>query len=461
MSQYRIYVHQKGRQKGSRERGIYVDSKGALYRRLIGEDGRDSYVPYGTKSVTQAIKIRDARIEAKALARHGVDVVDPDKAAKTAIVTVPKVIKRYEADGYPDKKGRPRKPGRHLEAEKGYCKTLLNFFNGDAAAADLDQSVLDDYYTWRVELVKNSGKINKDGTAAKARGEGKRTVDLELNCLNNAMRWAVRKRLIRSNPIAEHSRYHSSSDAKHCREFSLESPEELHRVAGALMSSRRSEVLGWQLLIEATSGLRTEETVLLRMDARSDEPGGLTPDGGTLCVNRAKKSTKYNPHVQVNDGLKQVLEAHRAWHAKRYPKSPWYLPGRDKEALKHVSKSALTKALDRLYDQGTLKRKYTSHGAGRAFYVYVRRSQGADDPQICYEINHTGGVGTLESVYGLPAKHWRDGKAPNLAWIPTGAPAWTRIEYEEKQKAKPDKPEPVGKAVETEAAAPGTSSNER
>jgi hypothetical protein len=53
-----------------------------------------------------------------------------------------------------------------------------------------------------------------------------------------------------------------------------------------------------------------------------------------------------------------------------------------------------THALNHLFQKGKLPRKYTSHGGGRAFYVYARRSQGVDDPQICYEINHVGGVGT-------------------------------------------------------------------
>jgi hypothetical protein len=129
----------------------------------------------------------------------------------------------------------------------------------------------------------------------------------------------------------------------------LESVDELHEVAGVLMSSRRSEVLGWQLLIEGTSGLRTEETTLLQLNARSNEPGGLTKDGKNLRVRRAEKSTKVNPIVRVNEGLNQVLAAHKIWHHQRYPLSPYYLPGRDRMAGKPVNKSILTKALDRLY----------------------------------------------------------------------------------------------------------------
>jgi len=446
MSKYRLFVYGKGPQKGLKEPGIYEDAKGRKHLR-IREADRDSFISLKTSSITEAIKSRDARSRAETAAELGV-AVKPSDAAKTAHVTVPNVVKRYQVDGYPTKKGVPRKPGKHRAAEEIYCQTLLAFFDADQSAVHLVQDDLDKYHTWRVETIET-----KEREQATARGEeydppemgkGHRATDLELNTLNNAMRWAVRKRMLNSNPTAARARYYTASDAKHCREFSVQGVDELHEVAGVLMSSRRSEVLGWQLLIEGTSSLRSEEATLLQMNARSNEPGGLTEDGKNLCVRRAKKTTKVNPVVRVNEGLGQILAAHKIWHAQRYPMSPYYLPGRDRKAGKAVNKSALTKALDRLYQiyvefrksepdptkfpsQPYLTRKYTSHGAGRAFYVLARRCQGAGDPEIAYEINHTGGVGTLESVYALPAKHWQNGEAPGMSWLPTGPPAWSKI----------------------------------
>src|SRR5208283_4415313 len=132
---------------------------------------------------------------------------------------------------------------------------------------------------------------------------------------------------------------------------------------------------------------------------KSDEPGGLTEDGGSMCVRRAKKSSCDNPYIEVHAGLKQALKAHKAWQRKRYPGSPWYFPGFDKPMEGPVNKSALTKALARLFANSErnkkvsdpkkrlpeLRKKFTSHGA-RAFYVFVRRSQGATDSQIAFEI---------------------------------------------------------------------------
>src|ERR1035437_8518613 len=273
MSQYRLYRHEKGPLKDAPERGIYANPENSLYLRILLENGKESFKPCGTQSITEAIKMRDARVKAKALAGLGI-AEEPDSVGKKAKVSVAKVISRYQADGYPDKKGVPRKAGKHLDEEIARCETLSEYFNGDAPAEDLDQDALDHYHTWRLAKAKE-GHVKKDGTKSKPKGDGERTTDLELNALNNAYRWAARKKLIRINPIASRVRYHSATAAVHCREFAAEDADELHEAAGALMSSRRSETAGWQLLIEGMTGLRSEEAVMLRMDARATDAGGV------------------------------------------------------------------------------------------------------------------------------------------------------------------------------------------
>jgi len=447
MAKYTLYVYKKGPLKGNKEPGIYEDDEGRKYIRPKQANGQRPYLSLGTTSIETAIKMRDTRRVAKLAAKRGIALA-PEEAAKKAAVTVAIVVKTYDEAGCPNRKGVARRAGKHLGAESVRCKTLLKYFNTDKPAEDLVQNDIDGYKDWRVAKV-----IEKEKEAAKRKGiedyepdpsAGLRTVDLDLNCLNNAMRWAVRKQLLTANPIGARDRYYTASDATHCREFAPSDANELHTVSGVLMSSRRSETLGWQLLFEGMTGLRTEETVTLRVDARPDEPGGLTSDGGSMCVRRAEKSKKYNNYVQVHEGLKFVMKAHRIWHEQRYPLSPYYFPGRDKKALGHINKSVLTKALDRLYqvyvkfreheldlkklpDQPYLTKKYTSHGAGRAFYVLVRRSRGISDSQIAFELNQIGGVSTLEQVYGLPPEHWKNGNAPELSWIPKGEPAWSKI----------------------------------
>lgn len=325
MSTYRLFVYEKGPQKGLKEPEIYEGPEGRKYLR-IREGGHDSMISLKTTSITEAIKLRDARQRAKTAAELGVAVEpkEASKKAKAALTTVRTVVKRYLQDGCPNKKGVARPAGMHLAAERDRCETLLEYFNAEAPGADLIQNDLDNYKDWRVARV-----IEKEKAAAKKKGKeyepdaqtGLRTVDLDLNCLNNAMRWAVRKILLKANPIAGRVHFYTKSDATHCREFAPENASELNQVAGVFMASRRTETLGWLLLYEGATGLRSEETVLLRMEARSDEPGGITPDGGSMCVRRARKSKKFNLYVQVHEGLKLIRQAHEIWHAKRYPLS--------------------------------------------------------------------------------------------------------------------------------------------
>ncbi len=65
----------------------------------------------------------------------------------------------------------------------------------------------------------------------------------------------------------------------------------------------------------------------------------------------------------------------------------------------------------------------------RAFYVLIRRSQGASDEQIADEIGHSSNGAYIKSTYGGSPEEWRTGKAPNFSWLPTTAPlAWAKLE---------------------------------
>jgi hypothetical protein len=400
------------------ERGLYKDTQtGQYYQRIRSKTGGDTWQSLYTTKLTEARERLDARRAARAAPKLGLKV----RPTGSKRASVAKVIRRYKEDGYPDKKGNRRKEGPHLRGEIDACERLLAFFGNEVAAEDLDQNALDEYHTWR------QGNVTK--------GDGHRTTDLELNTLTNALKWAVRKKLIQDNSIKSRVRYHSSTDARHCKALAPANVDELHDIVEKLFHDRRSETLGWQALFEALTGLRTNEVLALRLDARPDEPGGLTDDGNSLCVRRSKKVGRDNPYCEVHEGLKPLLAAHKEWHKARYPKSPWYFPGRDKEAGLPISKGALTQTLQRLFARKELKKKFISHGM-RAFYVLVRRSNGVLDSQIAWEINHVGGVTTLEKVYGGVPPHWANGKGPRLSWTPRRKPAWESIKTVEPERQK-------------------------
>jgi hypothetical protein len=320
-------------------------------------------------------------------------------------VLITSLLDLYRDAGYPHK-GTKREDGHHLRGEVDNVETLRRFFK-DRYEDELDQDLLDQYHDWRLANV--------------TKGEGHRTTDLELNTLSNALKWAVRKKKIGANRIEKRDRYYHTRNARHAKDVCPKSPEELHDVIRELFRDPRSESLGWQGLIEAATGLRTEEAVGLVMKAGPGDPGFLM--GDNMLVRRAEKSELVNPFVILHADLRIILEAHKKWHALRYPNSPWFFPGREKEEGKPVALWSLTSALDRLHRKTKRRkkrkiRKITSHGM-RAYYVLVRRSNGIHDSQIAVELNQIGDLETLRTSYGVVPPEWLLGKGPKLTWLPS------------------------------------------
>jgi hypothetical protein len=121
----------------------------------------------------------------------------------------------------------------------------------------------------------------------------------------------------------------------------------------------------------------------------------------------------------VREGLDAHLKAHAKWKEENYPDSPHFFPSHCGGV---VDNGALGHALLRIAPK--LKKKLTSHGM-RAFYVLVRRSQGASDEQIAWELGHQSNGACIRSTYGGVPDNWRKGGGPNLKWLPTNVkPAW-------------------------------------
>jgi hypothetical protein len=207
---------------------------------------------------------------------------------------------------------------------------------------------------------------------------------LELNTLSKSLDWAVRKKALNLNPIKVRTRYYDPRSARHAKQFAVSNAEELHQVAALFFETSQSECLGWQFLWESNFGMRTEETIKLRRDAKSTEEPGFI-QGESMYVRRAEKNT-LNPAIHLHpDGL-VLLEAMNAWAANRYPDNPYFFPGRGSSENRAVSHDALTRGLDRLFEDGRTSKKLTSHGC-RAVYVLFRRSNGIGDSQIAVELN--------------------------------------------------------------------------
>lgn len=181
------------------------------------------------------------------------------------------------------------------------------------------------------------------------------------------------------NAIQEHRpRLRASTVVQHCRDAAPTNGDELHTMAGMLLDGdSEGEVLGFQGLFLAMTGLRISESIRLRWDATGRQPGALESDKW-LWIHRAKSGV--NAFVVLRPELIDLLTAMRTWNVCR---SPWFFPSPRSAAVPVETTSFADALKGRVIPVLGLTRR-TPHGL-RAFYVTVRRAQGASDPQISAE----------------------------------------------------------------------------
>lgn len=278
-------------------------------------------------------------------------------------------------------------------------------FFGNQKAADLTLGKCREYARWR-----------KARLVGPSLGGG-RSIDAELAALSAVLTWAARDDRITHNPILRgRESFEDGDKVRHCRDRAPKTADDLHAIAKKLFSVKLAEATGWQMLVEAFTGLRTSEALLLRMDAKEPkDPGYIWREA--LYVSRKKRGT--NERIVLHADLQQLIQAHQRWHATRFPQSPWWFPSAFNPEIP-LHPTSLTQALR---NAGTT---WTSHSM-RAFYVSVRRSMGILDAQIAWEIGDKSGAGIVEQVYGLPPDNWAQGEP--LSWMPKdGGPAWDCLE---------------------------------
>jgi hypothetical protein len=402
------------------EPGIYKNSKNGKYfeRPLI--NGKRTWRALGGKNLKLAREEFYRRRTAVSAGTSPYLEAATEETEEEVARTVGDIIRRYQEDNCLDGDLLERPPETRADEDR-HCTTLLQFWD-EVEVARVTDRICDNYRDWRVKNIKQ--------------GEGLRTTDRELNTLNNAFRYCKRRDFVRVNPVADRPRYQPKSRVKHCREFMAGDADELHSISAELFKNRHSQVLGWQMLAEAYSGLRGCEVLRWRANPGPEDPGFVTADGKSIRVWRCKNQHLNNPYISVNAGMAALLKAHRKWKAEYYPDSEWFFPGHERDSNEPVSKGALAHALRRISKDRP--RKIKPHG-NRAFYVTVRRSWGTLDGQIAVEIGHSSGGSTLESVYGGVPPNWLSGEAPKLNWLPLkGKPAWDMLKPDEDSSSKVD-----------------------
>lgn len=311
-------------------------------------------------------------------------------AAKDAArsVTIGKLAADWFADGLPHSKTQPR----------------------TRAQADRLRSTLARCLPWWTarRIAEITPQIHEDYVAHRqqhhARGTGERIADLELAALSSLCQWGIGVGRIVSNPFAHRKRF--AQVARHCHQHTPADDETLHRVLAWLYDQPEEQLViaaGW-LTLCALTGLRPgEPRALLRLpvlDAPSGslaalQPGQIfrTPDGA-LRMRIVRLKNGQNPAVLIHPAAESFVAAWRAWHSRHCP---------DEEKLFPLlgDTTSLNRALARAGRALDLP-TYKPHGFGRAYYVRVRRSQGADDATIAGELGQTTNGALIRSTYGDP-----------------------------------------------------------
>jgi len=287
--------------------GIYrYEPSGTLFYRPTNPDGGRTYRSLKTKN----LKIAVERYQ-KLKGTQG-------NVAESKL-KVGDIITKYEEDDYPGEDLQKRRDETKAD-EKRHCEKLKKFW-ANIRCADICEATFRKYFRWRTKPENLTY------------GEGRRITDRELNTLNNAFKHAKSEGMIRDNPVADRPKFQKQSSVKHCREFMPQTTNELHDSAALLFQHPNSVVLGFQMLFEANTGLRTEEVLHLG----TEYFGLLTEDEKFLKVWRCKGQHNVNPYCVVHEGLvpehpycytnlislKKIIFAKKNWSvfATRLPKA--------------------------------------------------------------------------------------------------------------------------------------------
>lgn len=363
--------------------GVYVATNGVFWARIV-INRRRTWRTLGAKTEKQAIK--------EAFSTEWIPKVEKFES----------LAKLYLQNGCPDKRLQPRNDALALE-ETGRIRTLNDFF-GRYPCNEIRLPLLPAYKDWRVRRLK--------------RGTGERTVDKELTTLSNALNYGVMAQLIEYNHIAAgRPKYRRAADIKHCRESAPSNAAVIHRLAKHFFAqSKRSQVLGWQLLFSMFTGCRTSELLRLRVDAKDrTEPGFI--GGGHLHIRRSKGGV--NPFCVIGPEFAEMVEAFKTWRQAlpEGQKSDFYFVNYRGDCIKRHALSQALKAARKHLQLPHI----TPHGI-RSFYVTKRRSDGLADVVIAGEIGDKTSI-LMESTYGQRPPNWTGGI--KLDWVPKGVtPAW-------------------------------------
>jgi integrase len=335
-------------------------------------------------------------------------------------LTVGSIIDAWVAAGYPIDDGTPR-TAEQQQRQADLLPGLLPWWR-PKLVSDIAGPLLKQYATWR------QANCRKGFT-------GKRVVDADLTVLSNAFAWSVgNEDGAKTNPFRGRPRFQKAKSVVHCTAYMPSSADELHILCGALMlnADPYDTVAGALLMYLALSGQRPGEGQFLRWDAKyagqRPEPGHrytVTLDGTPaelLAVKRLKAGI--NPAVRVRPALAAFLSHWQPYSQARWRSNYFFPNPADRNKPYDESNGANSRRLAAVATQLQLGERH-AHSM-RAFYVRVRRSQGADDGTIALELGQGSGARMIVDTYGEAHGIHGDGR---FDWLPAAGtvPCWERL----------------------------------
>jgi hypothetical protein len=353
-----------------------------------------------------------------------------EKAARQA-VTLRDLATEWIALDMPDNAGRPRDPHARTEL-KPLLEQALEYW-GNKSAQTITQGNMLAYAT----QCRQQCKANARSTS------GERKADKGLSVLSCLCKWAVATEKIKSNPFVNRPRIQAAKAIKHCHEFTCDSDEQWHQILAWFFTHPADElhlrVSGAWLAFCGLVGLRREEPSYLFRFARLKEaptnpaklpPGTIFPTReGKMHMRVTRVKHGQNPYVLLHPAALDFLDTWEKWLDSTFvqstPARPLFPNPRDPSrplATEHFRE--INRRLERAAEFAKLP-KLTTHGFGRAFYVRVRRSQGADDSVIASELGQTTNGKLIRDTYGN-ADDLRGGAL--FDWLPAkDEPAWKSL----------------------------------
>jgi integrase len=351
--------------------------KGDVIVAHVRVNGKRTWRSTGTDNPVEARKWLKKWRDEEWMQEHGIE-------AKGVVlhrqrVTVSELMNSYVSDGMRTRKGRPKRPAT-LQNEHACLKPLRMYF-GNKQAAAMALADCDGYRDWRISggFFANAGADEK--RKMKRMRAGTRSVDLELTILANVLNLAVRRGVLKSNPLAGKSRYSVAEEIRHCREVAP-TPEGLEQIEYWLRA-RNEHGAADIICFLAYSGLRIGEALPLEWKA---------VDWGEklLHVHREKRGiTPFVPILPEMEVLLREMQKQASSHLL-FPSPFDPNTRRDDSAIRHRL-TAACRALG--------LRHVTPHGL-RSYFVTQARQSGLTDAEIAMLVGDKTGPAIIALTYG-------------------------------------------------------------